>query len=260
MHWQDEGIILAAKRFGESSLKLDVFTPQFGRMSGLVKGGASKKRKHQFDIGNVVQASWRGRLSEQLGQFTIELLRQPSTHCLNTPLNLGVLNAMCSLSHQCLPENHAEAPLYAQAMYVINHINAPSLEVLSAYIWFEVELLTTCGMPLELSTCVATGSRENLHYLSPKSGRAVCAEAGAPYHDKLLTLPAFLQTEGAVAPNADSIAQAFTITNYFLAHVSTDLLHAPLCQARARLLEQFRRDMRKGASLAGHNSRAMQMA
>ena len=41
--------------------------------------------------------------------------------------------------------------------------------------------------------CAATGAREDLIYVSPKSGRAVSAAAGAPGRDRLLPLPAFLR-------------------------------------------------------------------
>ena len=57
---------------------------------------------------------------------------------------------------------------------------------------FELLLLDELGFGLDLESCAATGSRDELVYVSPKSGRAVSREAGEPYRERLLPLPAFL--------------------------------------------------------------------
>ena len=62
---------------------------------------------------------------------------------------------------------------------------------------WELVLLEELGFGLDLATCAATGSTADLVYVSPKSGRAVSAEAGEPYKDRLLALPAFLRGEPA---------------------------------------------------------------
>jgi len=258
MQWQDQGIILAAKRFGESALKLDVFTPNHGRASGLVKGGASSRRKPQFDIGNVMALTWRGRLSEQLGQFTTELVKQPAAACLNNPLSLTALGSACALLHQCLVEHNPEKSLYAQFEQLLSMLNHDKTSLLSHYIWFEVELLAASGFPLDLKRCAATGSSENLCYLSPKSGRAVCEEAGKPYHDRLFALPNFMRMQGTQTQQIGDIMQAFQITSYFLDHIATDMLHAPICEARTRLLEQYQREVQKPPTMVGHNSRVLE--
>ena len=181
--------MLASKRFGENALKLDIFTKDHGKVSGLVKGGASAKRRAQFDIGNTGSFTWRGRLAEQLGQFTVELTGQPAATNMHNPLALAVINAIASLVHQCLPERMAEPEMYEHLLYILEHLDAPAAELMSHYIWFEVELLAASGFPLDLAKCAATGSTEQLCYVSPKSGCAVSEEAGKPYHDKMLPLP-----------------------------------------------------------------------
>lgn len=238
--WTDEGFILATSRYGESSLKLDLFTREHGLAAGFVKGAASSKRKMQFDIGNMLQVSWRGRLSEQLGSFTTELTAQPASGCMYAPLSLAALNAMCALLRQCLPEHHAELALYEASQNVFTKLNTNELELLSAYLHFEVELLAATGFPLDLQNCADTGSTQELIYVSPKSGRAVCRTSGAPYHDKLFTLPAFLKDDETTKSIVE-IQQAFAITSYFLEHLAEDILHKPLTAARAHLLEQCHR-------------------
>ena len=57
---------------------------------------------------------------------------------------------------------------------------------------WELQLLGDLGFGLDLSECAATGLEADLAYVSPRSGRAVSRDAGAPYCSKLLKLPAFL--------------------------------------------------------------------
>jgi DNA repair protein RecO (recombination protein O) len=81
---------------------------------------------------------------------------------------------------------------------------------------FELMLLAELGFGLELDACAATGARADLIYVSPKSGRAVSAQAGAPWRDKLLPLPGFLNGEGEGAPSPQELADGFALTGFFL--------------------------------------------
>ncbi len=79
----------------------------------------------------------------------------------------------------------------------------------------ELALLGALGFGLDLEACALTGVRDDLAYVSPKSGRAVNRGAGAPWRDRLLAYPRFLQEEGAPASSTD-IAAAFRLTGHFL--------------------------------------------
>ena len=99
-------------------------------------------------------------------------------------------------------------------------------------------MLAECGFALDLSRCAATGATDGLAYVSPKSGRAVSAEAGAPWRDRLLPLPPFLR-EGArleAEPSAEEIADAFRLTGFFLARDLFAPSGAPLPDSRAAFL------------------------
>ena len=75
MQWTDEGIVLGVKRHGETSGILEVMTREHGRHLGLVRGGFSSRLKPILQPGNSVSATWRARLDEHLGNFTVEPLR-----------------------------------------------------------------------------------------------------------------------------------------------------------------------------------------
>ncbi|MGO8832426.1 MAG: DNA repair protein RecO C-terminal domain-containing protein, partial [Roseiarcus sp.] len=90
---------------------------------------------------------------------------------------------------------------------------------------------------LDLETCAASGSRDDLIYVSPKSGRAVSAAAGAPWRDRLLALPAFLRVDSVgAAPTADDLADAFRLTGFFLERDLFGPRRLPMPDARRAFL------------------------
>jgi DNA repair protein RecO (recombination protein O) len=81
---------------------------------------------------------------------------------------------------------------------------------------FELGLLEELGFGLDLGCCASTGATENLAYVSPRTGRAVSAAAGAPYHDRLFPLPAFLRHPDAGQPAAADVIAGLRLTGHFL--------------------------------------------
>src|SRR5690606_7157736 len=80
---------------------------------------------------------------------------------------------------------------------------------------FELLVLEELGFGLDLSACAATGRSDDLAFVSPKTGRAVSREAGAPWAERLLPLPAFVA--GGGRPPFDQGMQCFRLTGHFLA-------------------------------------------
>jgi DNA repair protein RecO (recombination protein O) len=76
MDWTDEGIVLTARSHGETGLVVSLLTREHGRHSGFVPGGVSRRARPVWQSGNVVEVNWRGRLAEQLGNYSGEL-REP---------------------------------------------------------------------------------------------------------------------------------------------------------------------------------------
>ena len=106
---------------------------------------------------------------------------------------------------------------------------------------FELGLLGALGFGLDLDSCAATGETENLIYVSPKSGRAVSAEAGAPYADKMLPLPEFLigPKTGSGRPGKTDIRAGLHLTGHFLQHHVLAASDKELPAARGRFLGLF---------------------
>ena len=112
MQWQDEGVVLAARRHGESSVVVSLFTAGHGRHAGLVRGGAGRRARPVYEPGNRLRVTWRARLPEQLGSFSAELEVAVAARLLDDPLRLAGLGAACALLDAGLPERDPHPILY----------------------------------------------------------------------------------------------------------------------------------------------------
>src|SRR6266542_1572013 len=97
---------------------------------------------------------------------------------------------------------------------------------------------------LDLSSCAARGVETDLVYVSPKSGRAVSRQAGEPWREKLLALPAFLRDASADAPSPQDISDGFALTGFFLARHVLEPRSIRLADARASFIAAVLRDTR----------------
>jgi len=213
VEWTDEAIVLGTRRHGESSVILEAMTRERGRHLGLVRGGVSSRMRPVLQPGNSVRLAWRARLDEHLGLYMVEGLRLRAGDFLaNSCAVYGVthLAALCRL----LPERDPHAGVYEALDMILERFDASAA---SGVVQFEMLLLAELGFGLELGACAATGARADLIYVSPKSGRAVSAQAGEPWHDQLLRLPPFL-SGAEVASSARELSDGFDLTGYFLAH------------------------------------------
>ena len=238
MDWSDEGIFLSAKPLGETSAVAELLTLQHGRHLGLVRGGRSRRIRPILQPGNLIRATWRARLPEHLGGYNVEMMEAHGARVLDDAKALSAIGAIAGLL-KLLPERDPHPELYASTLHVVRSFNETEVWPALVVHW-EVQMLQELGFGLDLSECAATGTNENLAYVSPRSSRAVSREAGEPYADKMLALPGFLLN--ATAPLTDSdIAAGFALTGYFLERdvLAPNGLKMPA--ARDRLLDLLAR-------------------
>jgi DNA repair protein RecO (recombination protein O) len=124
---------------------------------------------------------------------------------------LSTLASFASL----LPERDPHPALFDLAELMLRHLDERTMWPQLLVRW-ELALLGELGFGLDLTSCAATGAQEGLIYVSPKSGRAVSAEAGAPYAHLMLPLPGFLLAGGALAATPTDIADGLRLTGFFL--------------------------------------------
>jgi DNA repair protein RecO (recombination protein O) len=208
MQWSDQAIIIGVKRHGETSVVAEVMTRARGRHLGLVRGGRSRTMQPVLQPGNEVEVTWRARL----GEFKMEPVRLRAARLMEAATSVYGVQAMGALL-RLLPERDPHPHLYEALDVILENLHDPS-DAGELFVRFEIAVLNDLGFGLDLAECAATGTRDDLVYVSPKSGRAVSRAAGAPYADKMLALPGFLADGGAA--DYDSLAAAFRMTAFFL--------------------------------------------
>ncbi|MDB4092147.1 DNA replication and repair protein RecO [Planktotalea frisia] len=241
MEWRDQGILLSVRRHGETSAIIDVFTIEHGRHAGIVRGGTSRKIAPILQPGAQLDVSWRARLEDHLGSYTVEPLRSRAAAALSDRLSLAGLNAVTALIAFALPEREANPHLYKMSEQLLDLLGQHDVWPL-AYLRFEIALLEATGMGLDLSACAVSGTNENLIYISPRTGRAVSEQVAGPWVNKLLPLPPILKGEGT-GSDAE-IEQALQTTGYFLKEkLAPNLGNRTLPEARGRYVDLFSRQI-----------------
>ncbi|MBL4739917.1 MAG: DNA repair protein RecO [Sneathiella sp.] len=246
MQWIDDGLVLSAQKYGENSVILHSFSREHGRYAGMVRGGTSKRLRGLLQPGNEIGLNWRGRLSEHLGNFTIEAKSAIGASLFADPLGLSASSAALALLMKILPEREPHPALFEATILLIKSLSGDIAIWGPLYVRWELGVLAEMGYGLDLGECAATGSKTDLVYVSPKSGRAVSKSAGWAYRDRMLKLPAFLQnTQGdpkAAAPLKDQVLDGMQLSGYFihkflLAHYTEEAL-----PARERLITSLKKD------------------
>ena len=236
MDWIDRGIVLSARKHGETSLIVSLLTENHGRHAGLVRGGAGRRNRGIYQPGNLVSAHWRARLPEHLGTYSAELLDAKTAPFLGAPLELSALQSATALTEVALPEREAHFNIFNGLIILIDSLHDPSVWPI-VYIKWELGLLKELGFGLDFSQCAATGSSEDLVYVSPKTGRAVSRQAGEAYKNIILDLPEFLVNENLECAIPD-LFEGLKLSGFFLEGHA--LGGAMLPPARNRFFDRIR--------------------
>jgi DNA repair protein RecO (recombination protein O) len=238
MEWNEPAILLSVQPHGENGLIAQTLTRTYGRHAGYVSGGNSKRQRAIFQPGNCLDVIWRGRLSEQLGNFSCESRKSHAANVLDDPIRLAALNSAMTVIASALPEREPHGNLFDSV--------STWLEGLEGGYWgetlvlLEIQLLSVLGFGLDLSSCAATGVTSDLCYISPRSGRAVSREAAEPYKSRLLKLPGFLVGMGS---GEQDVLDGLLMTGYFLERHVFHPHNKPLPVAHSRLTDRIQRNL-----------------
>jgi len=218
MDWTDQAIVLAARKHGEGSAIVELLTSNLGRHAGLVRGASGPRMRGVLQPGNAVQATWRARLAEHLGTYSLELVSGRAALLMEEHDSVLALSSLCSVACLALPEREPHLDIYEATGHVLNLLaggDAGVVDIAQAIVRWEYGLLGALGFGLDLSACAVTGETENLIYVSPKSGRAVSAVGAGDYADRMLALPGFMIGEAKLVTLHDA-CDGLALTGHFL--------------------------------------------
>jgi DNA repair protein RecO (recombination protein O) len=213
MKVEDLAIIIATRKYGEKALMVTVLTESHGVYTGVVSYAFSVKNRVIYQIGNKVKIIWNARLDEHIGNIRADLCSGLPFSIIENKIKLMALNSICSLVITCICERVAEKKLYDDLLSFLSILANKHQCWHVEYIKLELLILKESGFGLDLTRCVATGTSDNLLYVSPKSGKAVCQSAGEPYKEKMLNLPQFLLGKDY---STDQFSSALNLVGYFL--------------------------------------------
>ncbi|MEJ0015953.1 MAG: DNA repair protein RecO [Acetobacteraceae bacterium] len=235
MDWDAPAIVLDARPYGEGDAIATVMTEEHGAHRGLARGGAARGRSAIWQQGNLVHVRWVGRLAEQLGSFSAELVHPAAALAMDDALALAMLSAGCSVAEGALPEREAHPRVFDGLLHLIAHLPQGDA-MLADLIRWEAVLLAELGYGLDLSCCAVTGDTAGLAYVSPKTGRAVTVEGAGVWASRLLRLPSFLVggNEAAAADWRDGLR----LTGHFLERDAFGHHHRPMPAARQMLYDR----------------------
>jgi DNA repair protein RecO (recombination protein O) len=239
MEWIDEAIVLGVKRHGETSIILELMTRAHGRHLGLVRGGSGPRLRGILQPGNAVHATWRARLDEHLGHYLVEAANLRAAGFMDQAHALHGVTHLAALA-RLLAEREPHMAIYDALQAILDRLDDPRA-VAPMIARFELDFLAELGFGLDLAVCAATGAKDDLIFVSPRSGRAVSRAAGEPYRDKLMRLPLFLRQQ-TVSPAPGELADAFVLTGFFLDRHAFAPRGLALPEARAPFVTALTRD------------------
>lgn len=240
MHIRAEAVILSVRPHGEHGAIVRALTEADGVQAGYVRGARSRRLRPVLQPANNVLGEWRARTEEQLGGLTVELIHSLAPlHA--EPLAAAALDWITALTAAALPEAQPYPRLHAALTGVIGAIEAaPAARGwATALVRYELLLLAELGFGLDLSVCAATGTSDDLAFVSPRSGSAVSRAGATGYEARLLPLPGFLR--GAAEADGSDIIDGLRLTGHFLARDILTDRRADVLDARARLVERLTR-------------------
>jgi len=149
MNWQDEGFIISKKKFRENAIILEIFTSQFGKVSGIVYGGTSRKIKNYLQLINKIFIVYRSKSENRIGYFKTELIDAISPKYFNNKKKILCLNSLSSILSILLPENLSYKKVYQSLNDLLNKFDDKNW--LTHYLNWELDLINNLGFGFDIN-------------------------------------------------------------------------------------------------------------
>tara|TARA_B100000963_G_C22570896_1_gene646033 strand:+ start:381 stop:1061 length:681 start_codon:yes stop_codon:yes gene_type:complete len=148
MNWEDECYLLSKRKFRENANIINVFTPNKGKINGIVYGGNSRKIRNYLQISNKLFVFNNSKNDNKIGYFKTELIKAISPKYFNDKKRSFAIVSLCSLLNSLLPESQPYKNIYNSFEKFIEALKLDNWIIL--YILFEINLIKELGYDTNL--------------------------------------------------------------------------------------------------------------
>ena len=159
MYWEDEGFIISKKKFRENAIILEVFTSKFGRVSGIVYGGNSRKIRNFLQLINKIFVVYNSKGDNKIGYFKTELINAISPKYFDNKFKILCLNSLSSILKSLLPENQPSQKIYKSLNDLLDSLNKKNW--LTSYLNWEINLINNLGYGFNIDPKVYENFKKN---------------------------------------------------------------------------------------------------
>ena len=148
MNWQDEGYLLSKRKFRENANIVNVFTNSFGKVSGIVYGGNSRKVRNYLQVSNKIFVFYSSKSENKIGYFKTELIEAISPRYFNDKKKTSALLSLTSILNILLPDYQSYKNVYLSLGNLLKNFNQKRWDFF--YINWELNLIKELGFDLDL--------------------------------------------------------------------------------------------------------------
>jgi DNA repair protein RecO (recombination protein O) len=152
MNWDDSAYLVSKNRYSENSIIAEVFTENYGKISGIIFGGTSKKIKNYLQIGNKIYVNYNSKSVTRIGYFKIEIIKALTPLYFDENQKLSCITSAMHLIKLLTAEAQSNKEIFK---LIDNFFEILTYENwIQRYIFWELELLKLLGYDLELKNMV----------------------------------------------------------------------------------------------------------
>ena len=202
MIWDDIGFLLSKNRYSENSLIVEIFTKNYGKVSGIVFGGTSKKIRNYLQIGNELYVNYNSKNENKIGYFKIEIQKVYSPIFFDNHQKLFCISSAMQLIKVLTADSQKNLEInnLINKFYMIFN----SDKWIRDYIFWELDLLSIVGYNFEFEKLVDKDVINNKTEYEIKSS------------NQLKLVPKFLIDKNDSNPNQKSLLDGLKLVSDFL--------------------------------------------
>ena len=152
MNWDDEGFLISKNKYSENSLIVEIFTKNYGKVSGIIFGGTSRKIKNYLQLGNQLYVNYSSKTENKIGNFKIEILKAYTPIFFDNYRKLLCIFSAFQLIKILTAESQKNLKIYSLIKNFYTFLEKENW--IKNYIFWELEFFKVIGYDLELKNLV----------------------------------------------------------------------------------------------------------